>query len=164
MMTTFVFNRSDPAKMRTEIEGLPNLIQAAIPCRSVGNHPDFVRTKWDEVQFVNLEAVLQQSEFSPIEAHERSGDAIQGNRMGAGEDHTAGFWIRRHRSVAFTRNDAVHHRQITQRLLAWPTAAIEKEKAFVQVEHHAPASVVAVPVAGTNHFLRVAKNKAASFF
>src|SRR2546429_2221753 len=117
--------------MRAKIEGFLDLMDLAGPGRFVGNHLDFFGSKRDEIQFANLEAVLQQPKFLPVESHQRGSDAINSDRMGACNNYSTGLRVRRHRAVSFARDDAVHHRQIAHRLFPWVPAAVEEEKTFV---------------------------------
>src|SRR5690349_6677140 len=81
--------------------------------------------------------------------------------MGTGENETARLRIGRHRPVALPGNDSIYDCEIPQWLFSRLAAPVEGKKALVEVENHAPAGVIAVPVAGTNHLLRVAENEAA---
>ena len=49
-------------------------------------------------------------------------------------------------------------------MLAALAGAIKIEEAFIEVEHHPPAGVIAVPVAGANHLLGITKIEPAEFF
>src|SRR5438874_3940245 len=147
------FDGPDPAEMGPEMEGGFDSTESAGPVRFVGNDFNFVRSEGDKTRLARSEAVAQESQFLPVKSHERSRDAVHGHRMRAGENDAARFGVRRHRAVAFACHDAIHHGEIAQRFFSWLAAAVEKEEALVQIKHHAPASVVSVPVARTNDSL-----------
>ena len=84
--------------------------------------------------------------------------------MDAGKDDAARLRIGRHGAVALAPDDTINHRQIAQRLLARLPGAVEIVQALVEVQHHAPAGIVAVPVAGADNLLRVAEKQATQLF
>jgi len=113
-----ILDEADPAEMGSEIEGSFHLIQLARPGRLVGNDFDVTGAEGDKIPFAQAEAVPQEPELLPVEPHEPGRDAIDGDGMGAREDHAAGLRIRGHRSVAFAADDSVNHGEIAQGLVA----------------------------------------------
>ena len=150
--------------MRKELEGVLHLVEPPSPSCLVGDHFNVAGLERNKIQFAHGETVFQQPQFLPVEAHQSCGHAIDRARMRAGQNHAARLGVGRHRTAALAANDAVHDREIAERLGAPLAAAVEREKAFVQVQHHAPAGVIAVPVAGAHHFLRIPEDQSPDLF
>ena len=89
-----VFDGSDPAEMGSEMEGGFDFTEPPGPGRFVGNDFYFIRCERDKTRFAQAEAVVQETQFLPVESDDRGNNAIDGDRMGAREDQAAGFRIR----------------------------------------------------------------------
>src|SRR5439155_8042661 len=112
------FNGSDPTEMGAEMEDGFDFTEFPGPGRFVGNDFYFIRSEGDKIRLTQAEAVVQETQFLPVETHERGSNAIDGNGMGARKDQSAGFWIRRQRAVAFGADDPVHDCEIAQRFFS----------------------------------------------
>jgi hypothetical protein len=150
--------------MGSKVKDVLQVFDFTLPLAVVRSDFNILRRKWNEVEFLHRKAMFEQWNFLPIKTHNCGRHAIDGCRVGSTDEDSARFWVGRHRPIAFATDDSIHHGQVTERRLPGLPRTIEKEKAFVEIQDHPPASVISMPVSRTNNFLRVAKNASTEFF
>lgn len=157
---------ADPAEMGFEVEAVAGgeLGEFFIKTRVIGVDGDVVAGEGGDGEVLDGEDAFDHADFCGIEAHEGAADGIDGEGVGAGDEEAAGFGIGGHGAVAFAADDAVDDGEVADRGVAGLAFAIVVKEALVEVGDHAPAGVVAVPVAAAHDRLGVAEEEAAEFF
>jgi len=143
--------------MRLEGERVVDLSQNAVPGGMVGGQAKVLRIEVGEMRWAHSKSPFEHADLIPVEAHKSRRGAVDSERVGSGEKDAARVGVGGHRSIAFPPDDPIHDSEVTARRRAGAACTVETEQAFIEIEHHAPAGIVPVPIAGPYDLLGVAK-------
>src|SRR5580704_13630678 len=111
-----------------------------------------------------MQGLSDDADLLVFKSHEKSANCVDSHWVQPSDDETRWPGIGRHGTVPFSCDDAVDDGEVLQRFLPRPAFAIEVKQGFIEIESHAPGSVIAVPVAGADHAVGVAEDRTARPF